>query len=43
MTPTEGPAMKPVISAFGSARDPRSMQDVSQRVASAGLPFALGS
>jgi probable F420-dependent oxidoreductase len=27
----------PVISAFGGARDPRSMQDVSQRVASAGF------
>jgi probable F420-dependent oxidoreductase len=37
MNQTATPAVRPVISAFGSARDPRNMQDVSQRVASAGF------
>jgi probable F420-dependent oxidoreductase len=37
MNTTEGLATGPVLSAFGSARDPRTMQDVSQRVASAGF------
>jgi probable F420-dependent oxidoreductase len=37
MNETETLAVRPVISAFGSARDPGSMQDLSRRIASAGF------